>query len=104
MTTPDNGGIRVKRVSRDQPAGPLHDDRADGLTVRSRGADVRETKPFYKTSEFLMAVAAIAGLLIFGYAGDDELDTWRTWLLVATVASAYILSRGIAKAGSSDRH
>jgi hypothetical protein len=49
-------------------------------------------------------MVVMAALLIAGYSGDDELDTWRTWLLVAAVASAYVLSRGIAKAGSRDRH
>ena len=63
----------------------------------------RETKPFFLTSEFLLAAATIAGLLIAGYLHDDTLNAWRTWLLVAVVASAYIVSRGIAKAGSSDR-
>ena len=111
MTTEDNG-IRIKRVRREEPvptSSGVAETRAPepvrgvGLPARL-GRDARETKPFYLTSEFLLALLTIAALIIAGYAGDDELNTWRTWLLVATVASAYILSRGIAKAGSHDRH
>ena len=108
--TEDNG-IRIKRVSREDAATedtaverrPAAPGRGLGLPARL-GRDARETKPFYLTSEFGLAALTIVALLIAGYSGDDELDTWRTWLLVAVVASAYILSRGIAKAGSHDRH
>ena len=60
----------------------------------------RETKPFYRTSEFLVLVAAVAAVIGFGYSGDDSLNTFRTWLLVTVLASTYIVSRGLAKAGS----
>jgi hypothetical protein len=105
----ENSGIRVKRVSRDTAA----DHPADDVDRTSRpGSSIglgglggsRETKPFFLTSEFVLTVATIIGLLAFGYAnGDDTLHTWRTWLLVTTIAAAYVLSRGIAKAGSRDR-
>ena len=126
----DKSGIRVKRVSRDEKVagtpdlGTSESLRPGGLTPSSPAAvpahpttpvsdvpdrprlprsDVRETKPFWLTSEFLTAAAVMAALLIAGYLRDDSLNTWRTWLLVTVVASAYILSRGIAKAGSPDR-
>lgn len=35
-----------------------------------------------------------------GYSGDDSLQTERIWTLVTILASAYMVSRGIAKAGS----
>lgn len=63
---------------------------------------VRETKPFYRTSEFLVYVASVAAIIAFGYSGDDEFNTFRTWMLVSVLSSAYILSRGIAKAGSRE--
>lgn len=63
----------------------------------------RETEPFYKTSEFLFTVAGVAALLVAGYAkADDSLDIFRTWMLVTILTSAYVVSRGLAKAGSSD--
>ena len=124
--TPEKSSIRVKRVSPDQPAttarraaapraaasapapapAPEHTAPHDASPQlpATTAHHPRETKPFYLTSEFLLAAATIAGLLIFGSLHDDDsLNNWRTWLLVAVVASAYIVSRGIAKAGSSDR-
>jgi hypothetical protein len=51
------------------------------------------------TSEFWVAAGAAAAVFIAGYALDDIAKTtaWRygTW-----IAIAYIISRGIAKAGS----
>lgn len=63
---------------------------------------VRETKPFYRTSEFLIYVASVAAIILFGYSGDDEFNTHRTWQLVTVLSAAYIISRGIAKAGSRE--
>ena len=71
--------------------------------ARSTGRlGVRETKPFYRTSEFLVFVASVAAVIAFGYMGDEEFNTYRTWMLVTVLASAYIVSRGIAKAGSRE--
>jgi hypothetical protein len=106
--TQENSDIRIKTVRREHQAAALPQSDPAGapdtrLPDRPRGLDPRETKPFYLTSEFLLAALTILALLIAGYAGDDSLDTWRTWLLVTVVAAAYIVSRGIAKAGSADR-
>lgn len=54
-------------------------------------------------------IAVIAGILIaswiVGDEGDGGVDAFpavRAWLYVAIVASAYMVSRGLAKAGSRD--
>ena len=60
-----------------------------------------ETKPFWLTSEFLATLAAIAALAI-ALGTNDLVDGFRGWLLITIVAAAYIISRGIAKAGSRD--
>jgi hypothetical protein len=60
-----------------------------------------ETKPFFMTSEFLMAIVAIAAFAI-ALGTNDLVDGFRGWLLIAIVVSAYIVSRGIAKAGARD--
>jgi hypothetical protein len=58
-----------------------------------------ETKSFILTSEFWVAAAAAAAVFLAGYALDDiaQATAWKygTW-----IAIAYIISRGIAKAGS----
>ena len=76
-----------------------------GSAVGRRSIDrpgVRETKPFYRTSEFLVYLASVAAVVIFGYSGSDEFDTYRTWQLVTILSAAYIVSRGIAKAGARE--
>jgi hypothetical protein len=67
-----------------------------------------ETKHSLKTSEFWAMVAVIAGILIASWVVGDEGDggdafpAVRAWLYVAIVAGAYMVSRGLAKAGSRD--
>ena len=60
-----------------------------------------ETKPFYMTSEFLTLVASVAGVLIAAAVAENY-DAPRAWLLATILASAYMISRGLAKAGSRD--
>jgi hypothetical protein len=78
--------------------------RGDGFIDQYVGYGRRpysETKPFFLTSEFLATVAAIAALAI-ALGTNDLANGFRGWLLITIVASAYILSRGIAKAGARD--
>ena len=70
-----------------------------------------ETKHSFKTTEFFAMLALIAGILIAswvvgddtgGGTGEDAFPAARAWLYVAIVGSAYMISRGLAKAGSRD--
>jgi hypothetical protein len=71
-----------------------------------------ETKHAFKTTEFWAMVAIIAGILIAalmvgqgdgnGNANVDAFPATRAWLYVAIVGVGYMVSRGLAKAGSSD--
>jgi hypothetical protein len=58
-----------------------------------------ETKLSFKTTEFWAMGGVIAAILIAA-AVSDSLGDVRAWTLVTVVAAAYILSRGLAKAGS----
>ena len=58
-----------------------------------------ETKPFFLTSEFLALVGAIAGVAI-AMQVLDNFNANRGWLLITILAAAYMVSRGIAKAGT----
>ena len=60
-----------------------------------------ETKPFFMTSEFLAFLAGVGGVLIAA-AVADNFDAPRAWLIAGFITAAYIVSRGIAKAGSRD--
>jgi len=58
-----------------------------------------ETKSFLLTSEFWIAAIAAAAMLFAAYVLDDITNT-NGWRFVSWIAIAYIVSRGIAKAGS----
>ncbi len=59
-----------------------------------------ETKLGFKTSEFLVMVAAAVAVLIATYVdGDDTLTQNDGWRYAAWIAIAYIVSRGLAKLG-----
>jgi hypothetical protein len=71
-----------------------------------------ETKHALKTTEFWAMVAVVAGILIAsaivgqgdgnGNGNVDAFPATRAWLYVAIVAVGYMVSRGLAKAGSRD--
>jgi hypothetical protein len=70
-----------------------HVSRSDGVIRRP------ETKSFVLTSEFWVAAGAAAAVFLAGYALDDIART-TAWRYGVWIAIAYIISRGIAKAGS----
>jgi hypothetical protein len=71
-----------------------------------------ETKHSTKTTEFYAMIAIVAGILIAslivgqgdgnGNANVDAFPAVRAWLYVAIVGVGYMVSRGLAKAGSRD--
>jgi hypothetical protein len=81
-------------------------------SVRHNGAIRRvttETKQAFKTTEFWAMVGVVVAILISAAAikggdtsGTDEFIARQAWLYVAIVAGAYMIGRGMAKAGSSD--
>jgi uncharacterized membrane protein AbrB (regulator of aidB expression) len=72
--------------------------RAEEVGERATGAH-DETKWAPLTTEFWAMVLLIVAVLI-GAAISDTLDDRRAWLLVTIIGAAYIVSRGIAKAGT----
>jgi len=61
-----------------------------------------ETKPFYLTSEFLVYAIFMIGLGIAA-ATDATIDSRFFWVWGTIATVAYMLSRGVAKAGSRSR-
>jgi len=62
-----------------------------------------ETKAFYKTSEFIVWLVSVAGVLVVTYIDDPaSLSNWHGWLLISILSAAYMLGRGIAKSGSRE--
>src|SRR4051794_28574939 len=84
--------------------------RADSAPAPSRVRRLTtETKQAFKTTEFWAMAGVIVAILISAAmikggdtAGTDEFVAKQAWLFVAIVASAYMISRGLAKSGSRD--
>ena len=58
-----------------------------------------ETKHALKTTEFFAMVGAVGAILI-ATAISDSLNDVRAWTLIAAVVIGYMISRGLAKAGT----
>jgi hypothetical protein len=79
----------------------------DAVTDHGRRLST-ETKSAFKTTEFVAYIAVLVGILIAGavskasgYAGaHDPFRADRVWLYVTVLTVGYMISRGIAKAGS----
>ena len=71
-----------------------------GDRVPAKGSTPDETKLSLKTTEFWAMAVAIAAILIAA-AVSDSLGDVRAWTLVTAVVVGYMISRGLAKAGSS---
>jgi hypothetical protein len=69
-----------------------------------------ETKHSLKTTELWMYLAAVAGVLIAswvvtsgnGNSSGDAFNASRAWLYVTILTVGYMVSRGLAKAGSRE--
>lgn len=74
-------------------------ERAEQAGVRLTGRRY-ETKWAPLTTEFWAMIVVIAGALIAA-AVADNFDAPRAWLIVGIVATGYLVSRGLAKAGNA---
>lgn len=79
----------------------------DGLRAATRRLTT-ETKAFFKTSEWWAYVVVVIAILIAGNSiegeegGADVFAADKVWLYVTLLTIGYMLSRGLAKAGTHD--
>ena len=66
-----------------------------------------ETRAAWKTSELLVFLLLAAGIFVaaehVGSSGDNAFTAQRAWLYVTILGAAYMISRGLAKAGTRSR-
>jgi hypothetical protein len=84
--------------------------RADGLGRNGQTEPSRvrrlstETKASFKTTEFFAFLAVLAGILISAGVVDEAnnggFGARQAWLYVTLLTVGYMVSRGLAKAGS----
>lgn len=78
---------------------------ATGTIDQFRGATAvaapwDETKTAFKTTELLVLLATVIGLIVVHWVSNDFNIVWTMGLITA-LSIGYMLSRGFAKAGSS---
>jgi hypothetical protein len=86
---------------------PARDDVA-GRTGQTDDRPARrlatETKAAFKTTEFIAFVAMVIGVLIAAAVVDDAgaggFGAEKAWLYVTVLTVGYMVSRGLAKAGT----
>jgi hypothetical protein len=81
------------------PDATSHDQRRDG---RVKVITSTETRRSFLTTEFWLTLAAAVAVVIAGYWDEANLRVNLAWSLAIGLVAAYVLSRGIAKAGSHD--
>src|SRR4029450_11903605 len=86
-----SGGTRATRV-----------DWRTRWVAEPRTTYTTETKPFFLTSEFVLYVLYEMGLGIAA-STSPGIDARLFWILTTIATGVYMLSRGIAKAGSRSR-
>jgi hypothetical protein len=85
-------------------------DLPDTLDRRPALRTSTETKSAFKTTEYFVYLAAVAGVLLAAYlvkttAGHaDYFRADRAWFYVVLLTIGYMASRGLAKSGSRDNH
>jgi hypothetical protein len=66
-------------------------------------SDHTETRRSFATTEFWLTLIASAVIMISAYA-DEQFNIEHGWTLVAVIVVGYLLSRGLAKAGSREHY
>ena len=76
------------------------------VTRRSDRRVSTETKAAYKTTELIAYVVTVIGVLVAAAVVDNAdaggLGAKQAWLYVTILTVGYMISRGLAKAGSRD--
>lgn len=94
MTTTDpsssTAGMRTGQTGRDDPS-----------TRKVRR--FTETKAGYKTTEFILALVFVIAVVVAAYvSGEDSVSRDDGWRYAAIVLTGYLVSRGLAKAGTRE--
>ena len=84
-------------------------DAAGHAAETNSGFKSAETKSAFKTTELIVFVLSVLGVLIAAAVTDNGDDgqgfgARSAWLYVTLLSIGYMISRGLAKAGSRDRY
>ncbi|HYO39196.1 MAG TPA: hypothetical protein VER39_06035 [Nocardioidaceae bacterium] len=69
-----------------------------------RVSTTTETKPSFKTTELIAYVVAVIGVLVASAITDkSDFGAQEAWFYVTLLTIGYMVSRGLAKAGSYEK-
>jgi hypothetical protein len=92
-------------LSVNTPSHALRDEAQNGAAVGVSADRSAETKAAFKTTEFVVYLVAVVGVLIASaLVGDsdgrgDVFLADKAWFYVTLLTIGYLVSRGLAKAG-----
>jgi hypothetical protein len=76
----------------------------DATHTPAKRVSTTETKPSYKTTELIAYVVAVIGVLIASAMVDkSDFGAQEAWFYVTLLTVGYMISRGLAKAGSYEK-
>jgi hypothetical protein len=83
-------------------------DGVDLDQVPARRQTISETKSAFKTTELIVYILSVVGVLVASAVVDNADDgqgfnAYQAWFLVTLLTIGYVISRGLAKAGSRGR-
>ena len=78
------------------------DDTGAPQVHRAERQKSTESKSAYKTTEFVVYVLAVLGVLIASMIVDQSFGADPAWRYVTYLTVGYMISRGLAKAGSRE--
>ena len=76
------------------------DDTGAPQVHRAERQKSTESKSAYKTTEFIVYVLAVLGVLIASMIVDQSFGADPAWRYVTYLTVGYLISRGLAKSGS----
>jgi hypothetical protein len=92
-----------ERVHMSQQAAPkVHTPQRDHHIQRTETHNSTETKSAYKTTELIVYVLAVLGVLMAAMIVDQSFGADPAWRYVTYLTVGYMISRGLAKSGSRE--
>lgn len=105
MTTPQHNPALDPAAQRGATTG---NGRFEGQSPVRRST---ETKASLKTTELIVYIVAVAGVLLASYLVKDTVDgradyflADKAWFYIVLLTIGYMISRGLAKSGSRDHY
>ncbi|HET9079192.1 MAG TPA: hypothetical protein VFO01_01550 [Trebonia sp.] len=83
---------------------------ASGSPARAEPRRSAETKASFKTTELMVYIAAVVGVLVASaavgttHAHADYFRADKAWFYIVLLTIGYLVSRGLAKSGSREHH